>query len=114
LKAEQLKAKNEADELEAIRQAEIAQERAKQAELKAQLEAKERAEKEAIEKAKEAERLAKLEAEKLAKAPIKKQMQEWVNSFEIPQTNIQNDQVKEIQEKFEAFKIWSNKVANSL
>lgn len=54
------------------------------------------------------------EAEKLAKAPIKKQMTAWINTFEIPQTSIENDKVKSIQEKFEAFKAWALKEADSI
>jgi uncharacterized protein YciI len=107
LKAEREKAQKEAKQLEAKRQAELEAEREKQAKIQAELDA----EKERQAKA-ERERLAKLEAEKLeaeklAKAPIKKQMEAWINLFEIPTTELDNDVVKEIQQKFDAFKTWS-------
>lgn len=79
-------------------------------ELKAKKEAEEKAEKERLEKiAKE-----KLEAEKLAKAPIKKQLSVWVNSFEIPVSTIDNETSKSIIEKFEAFKKWSQSQIENL
>ena len=107
LEAERKKAREQAEQLEAKRQAELKAEREKQAKIQAELDAeKERQAKE------ERERLAKLEAEKLeaeklAKAPIKKQMEAWINLFQIPTTELDNDVVKEIQQKFEAFKTWS-------
>jgi hypothetical protein len=107
LKAEREKAQKEAEQLEAKRQSELKAEREKQAKIQAELDAeKERQAKE------ESERLAKLEAEKLeaeklAKAPIKKQMEAWINLFEIPTTELDNDVVKDIQQKFDAFKTWS-------
>jgi colicin import membrane protein len=109
LKAERDKAQKEAEQLEAKRQAELKAEREKHAKIQAELDA----EKERQAKA-ERERLAKLEAEKLeaeklAKAPIKKQMEAWINLFEIPTTELNNDVVKEIQQKFDAFKDWSKK-----
>lgn len=103
LKAESEKAQKEAERKEA----ELEAERKKAREQAEQLEAKRQAELKA-----ERERLAKLEAEKLeaeklAKAPIKKQMEAWINLFEIPTTELDNDVVKEIQQKFDAFKTWS-------
>jgi colicin import membrane protein len=74
-----------------------------EAELKAKKDAEIKAENERIEK----EKTEKLEAEKLAKAPIKKQLSVWVNSFNIEETNIDNETSKQIKEKFEAFKKWS-------
>ena len=102
LKAESEKAQKEAERKEA----ELEAERKKAREQAEQLEAKRQAELKA-----ERERLAKLEAEKLeaeklAKAPIKKQMEAWINLFEIPTTELDNDVVKEIQQKFDAFKTW--------
>ena len=62
----------------------------------------------------ENERLATIETEiikkeKLAKAPIKKQLSVWVDSFEINRTYIEkeNKTAKEIISKFEAFKSWA-------
>ena len=64
----------------------------------------------------EAEKAEKerIEVEKLAKAPIKKQMSAWVNSFELPTTKIQNEKVDLIKQKFEAFKNWSLKEIEGL
>ena len=112
-KAEE-KAKKEREEVE--RQLEqqrkeqeeaIRKEREKQAELEAQLEAKRKAELEAENKRIKEEQEKKKEAERLAKAPIKNQLNAWVNSFEIPETNVDNDVSKLIKEKFNAFKDWS-------
>lgn len=112
-KAEE-KAKKEREEVE--RQLEqqrkeqeevLRKEREKQAELEAQLEAKRKAELEAENKRIKEEQEKKKEAERLAKAPIKNQLNAWVNSFEIPETNIENDVSKLIKEKFNAFKDWS-------
>lgn len=49
----------------------------------------------------------KAEADKLAKAPIKKQLSAWVESFEIPSTEIKHDKKDEIVAKFNAFKTWA-------
>jgi len=80
-------------------------------EAKAKVEAELQAKKDAEAKA-EKERLAEIErqrkeAEKLAKAPVKKQLSSWVNSFEIPSTSIENDKAELIKAKFEAFKRWA-------
>jgi hypothetical protein len=83
-------------------------------EAKAKLEAELKAKKDAEIKA-ENERLAlleqqKKEAEKLAKAPIKNQLNVWVDSFkiDIPDNNLlNNDTALLIKDKFEAFKKWS-------
>lgn len=59
-------------------------------------------------KAKEtAEKQAQAVAAKLAKAPVKKQLVEWVNSFETPTTTVKNETSELILEKFEAFKNWA-------
>lgn len=62
---------------------------------------------------KAAQEKAEKEAEKLAKAPIKKQLSVWVNSFEIPKT-IENQTASEIIAKFEAFKTWALNQVESL
>ena len=51
----------------------------------------------------------RIEAAKLAKAPIKKKLSVWVDSFEINRTFIdgENETAKEIIAKFEAFKNWA-------
>lgn len=100
-------ARKEAARIEAERQKELAAERAKQAELQAQIDAKRKAEAEAEAARIKAEQDAKREAERLAKAPIKKQMQAWVNEFALPATTLDNAAATEIKAKFEAFKKWS-------
>ena len=85
----------------------LRKEREKQAKLEAEIEAKRKAEQEAENKRKAEEAERKKEAERLAKAPIKNQLNAWVNSFEIPETNVDNDVSKLIKEKFNAFKDWS-------
>lgn len=52
---------------------------------------------------------AKKTADALAKAPIKKQLSVWVESFEIPTLKIENDLKKDIEQKFYDFKIWAEK-----
>jgi hypothetical protein len=104
-KLEKERKENEA-KLEAERQA------------KAKLEAELKAKKEAEENA-EAQRLAEIErqkkeAEKLAKAPIKKQLTQWVDSFDIPDFSQKNDLATEILKKFESFKTWSKAEINKL
>ena len=85
----------------------LRKEREKQAKLEAEIEAKRKAEQEAENKRKAEEAERKKEAERLAKAPIKNQLNAWVNSFEIPETNVDNDVSKLIKDKFNAFKDWS-------
>jgi len=90
----------------------------KEREEKAKIEAELQAKKDAEIKA-ENERLAKIEADKksallASKAPIKKQLSVWVNSFNIEETNIDNETSKQIKEKFEAFKKWSLQQVDNL
>jgi len=77
------------------------------ARLAAELQAKKDAEAKA-----ERERLAKEEqerktAEKAAKAPVKQKLTVWVDSFELPATDVQNETATSINQKFEAFKSWA-------
>ena len=109
LELERKKAKEEADKREAERQAELKAEREKQAKLEAELKAKREAEYKAEQERKDAELKAKKEAEKLAKAPIKKKMQVWIDSFIIPNIDVENESTKEIKAKFESFKNWAKK-----
>ena len=79
---------------------------------KARLEAQLRAQKEAEERAEYEKRIAaekaQKEADKLAKAPVKKQLSVWVNSFIIPNVPIENNDVADnINSKFNAFKNWA-------
>lgn len=54
------------------------------------------------------------EAEELAKAPIKEQLLQWVNMFEIPLPKVANETSLEIAKKFNAFKEWSIKEIEKL
>ena len=85
--------------------------------LKVEREAKEKLESE-IKAKKDAENKAILEAEKqakeLAKAPVKKQMSIWIQSFEIPETTIKNEISEDIMSKFKAFKEWAENQLNNL
>lgn len=87
------------------------------AKLKAEAEAREKAEKElkAIKDAEakaendriESEKQAQKEADKLAKAPIKKQLLTWVDSFSLGKPPKENDTATEIEVRFESFKKWA-------
>lgn len=116
----------EKERIEAEKLAKIqAEEKAKQDEiLRKEREEKEKLEKE-LQAKKDAEiqaekqRLAKiesdkLEAEKLAKAPIKKQLKVWVDSFKIENAPIENDLSNDINLKFESFKKWAESQINNL
>lgn len=74
-----------------------------EAELKAKVEVEQKA------KADEAIRIEseRKEAEKLAKAPVKKQLNVWVDSFELPHLRTENETALLIKSKFEAFKKWA-------
>lgn len=104
------KAREEKAKQDAILKAEQEAKAKLEAELQAKKDAEIKAENERIAK----EKAEKAEAEKLAKAPIKKQLSVWVNSFEIPAIGIDNNTSKEIKEKFEAFKKWSLTQVNNL
>lgn len=129
---ENAKLKKEAEAKEIALQKERAEAKAKVDKLQAENDAKLKAEKEKADKIalelklkneaeakKEKERLEKLakeraEADKLAKAPIKKQLSVWVESFSIPVVGVDNETSKEIIAKFEAFKKWSVTQINNL
>lgn len=106
-KEAELKAQKEREEA-ALK---LKQEQEKAAAEKAKLEAELKAKKDAEERAENEKRIAaeneKKEAEKLAKAPIKNQLEVWVNSFSIPETQVNNEVSKLITEKFNAFKNWA-------
>lgn len=95
-------------------EAKAKKEREEKAALEAELQAKKEAEAKALKEAAEKAEKERIEAEKLAKAPIKKQMSVWVNSFELPTTEIQNEKVDLIKQKFESFKNWSLKQIEGL
>lgn len=75
--------------------------------IAAELRAKNEAELKAKKEKEDAEIAARKQAEKLAKAPIKKQLSVWVNSFILPSSNLDNEKAKLITEKFESFKAWA-------
>lgn len=65
----------------------------------------------AEEKARAEQEKAKLkkiedEKKKLQKLSIEKQLTAWINSFELPKTDIKNGYVVEIESKFKGFKEW--------
>lgn len=97
------KLKKEREERERIEREERIKREKIEAELKAKQDAELKAEKERLEK----ERLEKLEAEKLAKAPIKNQLNSWVDSFHLPETKIDNEKALLIISKFNSFKKWA-------
>lgn len=75
--------------------------------IKIKLEKEEQAKKE------EQERL-RLEQEEIRKAPIKKQLSFWIDSFEIPDTQVENEITLEIKQKFESFLKWSKNKINEM
>lgn len=78
-----------------------------QAEIRAKAEAEEKSKKDAEIKAAE-ELKAKQQAEaKAAKAPIKQQLNTWVDSFSLGKPISENETTIEIEEKFEAFRKWA-------
>jgi len=92
-------------------------ERKERERLEAKLKAnKEEADKKLREENFEAERKRK-EAEKLAKAPLKKQLENWVDTFncdEMPETLHQDSLANEILSTFWKFKSWANKEIDKL
>ena len=106
------KAKQDAIELKAKQEREKAEtERKIEADKQAKIQAEKDDEIKRLNKI-EDERLKKIEAdkkeaEKLAKAPVKKQLEQWVNNFEIPLPAVENELSLEIAMKFESFKKWS-------
>ena len=103
LAKERAKSEAERKALEAKAKAEAEERERLEAELKAKKEAEEKAE---LEKLAELKR-QKEEAEKLAKAPIKKQMTNWVISLTAGNPPELNDTAKDIINKFEDFRDWA-------
>lgn len=113
-KADQAK-RDEENRIERERQDAILKaEREEKSKLEAELKAK--AEKEESErKQREADELkAKKEAEKLAKAPIKKQLNVWVGSFNLPEITAEHEAVNDIKAKFAEFKDWATKQVENI
>jgi len=101
-----LQAEKEA-KIKAENEAKLKTEQEAKAKIEAELQAKKDAEIKAENERLAKEKADKLEADKLAKAPIKKQLSVWVESFELPIVAVENEISKEIKAKFEAFKLWS-------
>ena len=104
-----LKAEAEAREKQLAEERAKAEEERKAIEEKARKLAEELEQKRLAEEKAKKEELARVEAEKkeaenLSKAPIKNQLSAWVNSFELPKTNVNNELSQDIKAKFEAFK----------
>lgn len=107
LKQERLKAEKEAKRLKDIADAKLKKELEAKAKIELELKRKQIAEAEAKKEKESAELKAKKEAEKLAKAPIKKQLNIWVDTFELPHLRTDNDKAVEIKKRFESFKKWA-------
>lgn len=114
IKAIQAKAEKEKAEAEAKRQKEIEEERQQREKVESELRAKKEAEIKAESDRKDTELKAKLEADKLAKAPIKKQLNNWVDSFNLPKFSSENEKSKEIEVKFNSFKEWAKNEISKL
>ena len=93
--------------IQAIKDAEIAK-------LKQDAEFKLQAELQAQNNIKLKEDADTLAAENLLKAPVKKQLKEWVDKFEIPLSSVENELSLDIKNKFQAFKKWSLTEINKL
>jgi len=100
--------------LQAEKDAEIAKEKEAARKIQEELYNKRIAEEEAERARIAAEKAAKLEAEKLAKAPIKKQLTAWVNSFQVPAANIEHEKKVLIEEKFNRFLEWAKSEINNI
>lgn len=107
IEAERKKEREEAErkqkELEEKQRKERIEREKLEAEIRAREEAKRKAEKERKDK-----------EEELRKAPIKEQMNIWVNSFNLPEIEINNDAKKEILLKFNSFKNWAKKQVENI
>jgi len=84
------------------------------AKLEAELQAKRDAEIKAETERMRIELEAQVEADKNAKAPIKKQLSIWVDSFSIGKINVENEKKTLIEEKFEKFKKWAKNEIESI
>jgi colicin import membrane protein len=98
-------------EIQAKKDAENAEKLRKEREEKERIEKELKAEKERQAQI-EAQRIAEIEAErkeaeKLAKAPIKRKMSAWIETFSHGESPNENETAKEILAKFESFKRWA-------
>ena len=78
-----------------------------QAEIRAKAEAEEKARKDTELKAAAELKSKQKDEAKAAKAPIKQQLNNWVNSFYLGKPLSENETTIEIEEKFEAFRKWA-------
>ena len=110
--AYELKLKQEREQREKAEAEAKAKQEALEAELQAKKDAEAKAEAERIAKEQE----AKEEADKIAKAPIKEQLNNWVDGFVIgvPLGLNENQKALEILLKFESFKKWAKSEIKSM
>jgi len=87
-----------------------------EAKYKAKVEAEREAEAKRIKELQDAELKAKKEAEKLAKAPVKKQLLHWIDSFDYEKSDLIEKETicNSILLKFQGFKDWAKKEVESL
>lgn len=88
-------------------EAKLKAEQEAKAKIEAELKAKKEAEIKLENERKETELKALKEAEKLKNSSVKNQMINWINGFELPSTNVDNEVSQEIIRKFESFKKWA-------
>lgn len=111
---EREKAESERKKVEVENQAKLDKERKERQELERKL-SEEKTAREKAESDRQAEiKRNQIEAEKLAKAPVKKQMNLWVDSFTIPELAVDNEKKELIKQKFEAFKRWAKSEVEGL
>jgi len=114
LAKEQAKAKAETDRIAAENKAILDAQRKETDRIATELQAKKDAEIAAENEKVEKELQDKKAAENLAKAPIKQQLTIWVQSFELPITEIEHEKTILIQEKFIGFLAWAKKEIESI
>lgn len=107
LAAERAKAKAEILRQQKEQEATLKAEAEARQKVEAELRAKQEKEQAEAKAKQEVEAKAKKEAEKAAKAPIKVKLNKWVESFEAPAIDVENEKTKLINEKFLAFKRWA-------
>jgi hypothetical protein len=110
LLAKQAAEKVENEKLRLANEILLKEKQAAEKELQAKKDAEIAAEKEKQEK----ELQAKKDAENLAKAPIKQQLNIWVQSFELPKCSVENEKSALIQARFDSFIAWAKKEIESI
>lgn len=107
--------RKEQQELEQKLDKERREAEAERAKLRAELEKKEKEQREAERLKQLEEEKARKEALKLAKAPLKKQLKVWIDSFSLPDfTGEKNEVVNEINSKFVGFISWAKSQVDSI